>query len=118
MLDVLTAISLILLLIGHTFLIRGCFSIKDQLPVTGGVIAERIDKTSELLDEVAQLIADLSEGMTGGNTNSPQTITGIPDLLSAFLNSRMNMANADGAKTQGEWEILPPNENSQEETSN
>lgn len=118
MLDVLTAISLILLLIGHTFLIRGCFSIKDQLPVTGGVIADRIDKTSELLDEVAQLIADLSEGMSGGNTNSPQTITGLPDLLSAFLNSRMNMPSPNGATQEGEWEILPPNENTQEEISN
>ena len=118
MLDVLTAISLILLLIGHTFLIKGCFGIKDQLPVQGGQIADRIEKTAELLDEVAQLIADLGEGMTGGNTNSPQAPIGIPDILSMFLNNRMNMANADGNEKEQEWEILPPNDNTQKETSN
>lgn len=105
MLDVLTAISLILLLIGHTFLIRGCFGIRAELPIQGGEIASKIERTGDLLDEVAQLIADLGDG--GGVATSmgiTQKPAGIGDLLTMFLNNRMNMGGDDASQNQ-EWEI-------------
>ena len=113
MLDVLTAISLILLLIGHTFLIRGCFGIREQIPIQGGQIADRIERTGDLLDEVAQLIADLGDGGGGASSAVTQMPSGFGDLLTMFLNNRMNMGNADASKTLEEWEVLPPNENTQ-----
>ncbi len=112
MLDALTAVSLLLLIVAHYFLVRGCFSIKEELPVQGGILAGRLDRTADLLDEVAQLIADLADGQPSQTPAIAQTGSPVGDLLSMFLNNRMNMARSDshGPKEQ-EWEIYPPNEN-------
>lgn len=101
MLDYLTAFSLMLLIVTNGMLVRGCFRIREAIPVEGNMIAGKIDRTSELIDELCQLISDFADSST--NTAVAQTPSGVGDLLSMFLNNRMNMANEHG-KTQ-EWEI-------------
>ena len=109
MLDILQAVSLLGLIITHFFLVRGCFSIKTELPIQGGILAGRLDRTAELLDEVAQLIADLGDATPAGAVAQP--VGGFPDLLATFLNSRLNPAPEHGDTTQPEdWEVLPPND--------
>ena len=86
MLDELQAASLIILIIGHGFLIRGCFSIRDGLPVTGEQISDKIEGVSTLLDEMNDLIHSLTDVMpSGGPSASAQTGGGWESLLSAFL---------------------------------
>jgi len=110
MLDILQALSLLGLIVTHYFLVRGCFSIKTELPIQGGQISSRLDRTADLLDEVAQLIADLSEATAESSIARPPA--GFGDLLTSFLNNRMNMAVGNGDTTQQQdWEVLAPNEN-------
>lgn len=107
MLEALTAVSLLLLIITHFFLVRGCFSIKEELPLQGGMLATRIDRTADLLDEVAQLIADLSDGSSPPAVAQPPA--GLGEMVAMFLNNRMNTASAHG-QTSEEWEVYPPND--------
>ena len=106
MLEYLTTISLMLLIVTNGMLVRGCFRIRDAIPAQGGEIAGRFDRTNDLLDELAQLIADLSDGGGSGVPATAQTPGGIADLLTMFLNNRMNMPRPDASTTQQEWEIL------------
>lgn len=112
MLDEMQALGLLGLIVCQYLLIRGCFGIKDGLDANGGSITAKIDRTADLLDEVAQLISDLADGVGAGEVHSPvaHMPTGPMDLLTAFLNNRMSMAQADShAEKEQEWEVLPPN---------
>ena len=112
MLDYLQAASLLALIVAHYFLVRGCFSIKEELPLQGGLISGRLDRTGDLLDEVAQLLADLADGLGGGDPKSPappHPQGGIADFLTAFLNNRMSMGSLHATPNE-EWEVYPPNE--------
>lgn len=111
MLDYLQAVSLLALIVAHYFLVRGCFSIKEELPLQGGAISGRLDRTGDLLDEVAQLLADLADGLGGGDhrLQAAHPPSGFGDLLTAFLNNRMNMGSSHATPEQ-QWEIYPPNE--------
>lgn len=108
MLDEMQGLALLGLLICQYYLIRGCFQIKDEIPLAGGSISVKIDRTADLLDEVAQLIADLGDAVSPPAVAQPPS--GIGDLVATFLNNRMNTAG-EHATTQQEWEVLPPNEN-------
>ena len=85
MLDEIQAASLLLLIIGHGFLIRGCFDIRNGLPATGAEITNRIEGVSGLLDEMNDLIHILTESVPAGPAASAQTGGGWEGLLSAFL---------------------------------
>lgn len=113
MLDELQALGLLGLILCQYLLIRGCFGIKDGLDQNGGSISAKIDRTADLLDEVAQLISDLADGVGGGDGPSPvaHMPTGPLDLLTAFLNNRMSMPQVDSdGTTKQEWEVLPNND--------
>ena len=109
MLDYLQALALFALIVAHYYLVRGCFSIREAIPATGGTITTRLDKTTELLDELAQLIADLGDATS--QSAPSQTPNGLPGLLSMFLNNRMNMG-PEHAQTLEEWSVHPPSNDS------
>ena len=111
MLDELQAIGLLGLIACQYILIRGCFAIKDEIPLAGGTITTKIDRTADLLDEMAQLIADFTDGMTGSG-NAPPPPSPFEAILTSFM-SRTSMANH--ATPQQEWEILP-NDNDPSQT--
>ena len=109
MLDALQAIGLLGLIACQFILIRGCFKINESIPIQGGSISSRIDRTADLLDEVAQLISDFSDNLSGnGNTPPP------PSPMEAILTALISKTNIGGNDTHGtkesEWEILPPDE--------
>jgi len=104
MLEEMQSVALLGLLVCQYYLIRGCFRINETIPVTGGSISGKIDRTADLLDEMAQLISDFADGFAGGGQPVAQTPTGFGDLLTAFLNNRMNMG-VDHATTEQQWEI-------------
>ena len=113
MLDELQAASLLLLIVGHGFLIRGCFSIRDGLPVTGDQISGKIEGVSSLLDEMNDLIHSLTELVPSGTPPaSAQTGSVMEVLLSTFLNSGSNPPVIDGnpqePQNRAYDEIHPP----------
>lgn len=107
MLEEMQSVALLGLLVCQYYLIRGCFRINETIPVAGGTISGKIDRTADLLDEVAQLIADFSDNITPPAVAQPPG--GLGDLVATFLNNRMNTAG-NHATTSEEWEVLPPND--------
>jgi len=108
MLDYYLASALFLLIVAQGYLIKGCFGIKHELPLTGGVIGSKIDKTAELIDEVAQLISDFADNI--GNTGTPQTSLNPMEALLTSLISNMQVPPNHATKVE-EREIYPTNEN-------
>ena len=104
MLNEMQGLALLGLLICQYYLIRGCFQIKEGITESGGSITSKIDRTADLLDEMAQLISDFSDNMAG-DTNPQPPLNPMNALLTAFM-SRTGMA--DHASQKQEWEILHP----------
>jgi hypothetical protein len=114
MLDALQAIALLGLIVCQYILIRGCFRINETIPLAGGNITAKIDRTADLLDEMAQLIADLSDGLGGSTVPQP-----VPSPMEALLSAFMSRTAMGGHASQSqEWEILPPDENPTTDTQN
>ena len=107
MLDAIQATSLLALIIAHSLLIRGCFKIKEEMPIQGTRITTKIDIVSEYLDELNQLISDFADSIpTNSNTQTPSSPMEV--LLTSFMSS---MTKQNHAPKESEWEVLPPNEN-------
>ena len=106
MLNEMQGLALLGLLICQFYLIRGCFEIKEGITDSGGSITSKIDRTADLLDEMAQLISDFSDNMAG-DTNPQPPINPVNALLTAFMS---RTAMGDHGTKEGEWEILQ-NEN-------
>jgi hypothetical protein len=103
MLDYLQAFSLLGLIVTHYFLVRGCFSIKTELPIQGGHITTRLDRTADLLDEVAQLIADLSDSSPVGPVAQPPS--GLGEMVANLFLTKMQNTS-EHAPPSAEWEIF------------
>lgn len=104
MLEHLQVVALLLLIIAHGFLIRGCFGIKMELPLQGGSIGSKIDRTADLLDEMAQLIADFSDSI--GTTPDTQPPSSPMEMILTSLIG--NITNPKKHATQSEeWTVLP-----------
>jgi len=113
MLDEIQAASLLLLIIAHGFLIRGCHGIRDGLPTQGSAISERIDGVTTVLDELADLIHNIGESVPGGgNTQPPTDLFGT--LLTAFMAPKTPPMN-HGSLTQ-EWQVHEDNPQTKVET--
>jgi hypothetical protein len=113
MLEEIQAIGLVGLVVAHYFLIRGCFGIRESIPVQSGVISMKIDRTADLLDEMAQIIADFADGVQPTSGPPAQAMSGWPALLSTML-MRNQAQGLEHAETQTEWAIStesPPNKN-------
>lgn len=104
MLEEMQSAALLGLLVCQYYLIRGCFRINESIPAAGGSLREEITRSADLLDEVAQLIADFSDNISPPAVAQPPG--GLGDLVASFLNNRMNPA-PDHATTQSQWEVLP-----------
>jgi len=96
MLDEIQAASLLLLIIGHGFLIRGCFKINDELPVQGGRITEALGSTSNMIDELADLLSELLDGFGQSKPSTPAGPVDLPSLLSMFLMSKTGIGSEHG----------------------
>ena len=111
MLDYLQAVALLGLIVCQYLLLRGCFSIKEGINTNGDSISGKIDRTADLLDEVAQLIADFTDGMGSSPPAVAQPPSGLGEMVAMFLNNRMNTAAEHATQEQSDWEVFPPNPN-------
>ena len=112
MFEALQALCLLALIIAHYFLIRGCFSIREELPIQGGAIGTKIDGVSEYLDELAQLVSDFTDSMPSAAKSHPPS-SPIEALLTSFM---AGMTKPNHGPTQDEWEILENQENPPKQT--
>lgn len=88
-LQLIQSIALLMILASHYLLIRGCFGIKSELPTQGGAITEQIGQVCTLLDEVAQLMADILDGPPATGSNSPpESVFG--QLVNSLISNTMN----------------------------
>jgi hypothetical protein len=105
MLNEMTLICLLCLVIAHGFLIKGCFKINDQIPTSTEAITSQFETTSNLLNELCDIIAELTPASQ--NTTSQNTAMGgsIGEILSSLLISKMTMSQEHGPQTH-QREIL------------
>ena len=75
------------------------------------MIGSKIEQTTKLLDELIQVVCDVIPD-TKASTPFTQPSGGIGDLLTMFLNNKMNMGQEHGPK-KDEWEILPSDQDPQ-----
>ena len=115
MIEEIQAVGLAGLVVAHYFLIRGCFAIREAIPHQGGAIAGKIDRTADLLDELAQLIADMIDGQASPPAPLAHTGSPIADILTTFL-MKNTALSPDHATTQQQGEIYEINQNQTQDT--
>ena len=98
MLDEIQAVSLLLLIIGHGFLIRGCFNIHTELPVQGGLISDALGNTTNMIDELADLLNELMEAFGQSTPSAPAGPVDLPSLLSMFLMNKTGIGSEHATK--------------------
>jgi len=109
MLDYLIATALILLIVGHGFLIRGCFKINENIPNSADCITEKIESVRGVLDEVADLLNEMLDG-TPKNAITQTPSSPMEALLTAFLNRTPMAQNHGNPQESEEWEIYQTDE--------
>jgi hypothetical protein len=103
MLDYLIAVSLVLLIAGHTLLIKGCTQISLSLQGVqdeGEGIQSQTGRISELLDELIQVVVDAMPEPSNDTalTHPPQ---GLGGMVATLLMNRMNMSQDQGEHSDG-----------------
>ncbi len=99
MLDYLIGSALILLLIGHALLIRGCFAIGEhlvgvgELPENLGGVTDLLGRSAEALDFIADMLNEQA-----GTQTAPAPPGG---LLGAFLGSMMMPQHGSTSELEG-----------------
>jgi len=115
MIEYLYLACLLCLTISVPILIRGCFKIHHELPAQGGNISEKIDGVNDVLNELADFVADLARNglFQAAQTNTPPDFV---TLLTAFLKRDTPSPSQHGTQEPQDWEILPPNDTQTNET--
>lgn len=113
MLDYLTALTMLLLVIGHALLIKKCTKLTDEIEPSAGKLSSEMSDITGLLNELCDIIHEATNSLIPKAAESAQTGVGMMDLLSAFLkpNNPMGQIDSDGYKKQEDWEILSQNDN-------
>jgi hypothetical protein len=116
MLEYVYALSLLSITITLFYLTRSCFQFKGEIPYQGEEISSRIDKVHGVLDELADIINDISQ-------SSPiQEFAQTPSnplmaIAQAFLTPKP-IPVEHGSKTQEEWQIHEVNEKNTTQAEN
>ena len=117
-LQLIQSIALIMILASHYILIRGCFGIRAELPTQGGAITTQIGEVCSLLDEVAQLMADILDGQSASGSNQPEGSV-FGQLVNSLISNTMNQRNhATESEERTIHEVLnnPTTTNNEEES--
>ena len=117
-LQLIQSVALIMILASHYILIRGCFGIRAELPTQGGAITTQIGEVCSLLDEVAQLMADILDGQSASGSNQPEGSV-FGQLVNSLISNTMNQRNhATESEERKIHEVLnnPTTTNNEEES--
>ena len=104
MLEEMQLFCLMLLLVGHALLVRGCTQMNQSIPTSTETISTKFDGISSVLDELADILADLGSPQQTQSMANQVMGGSIPEMLTAFLMGKVNQSNNHGPLTQ-EWQI-------------
>lgn len=121
MLEEMQLVCMMLLLIGHGMLIRGCFKINESIPKSTDRLCDKYDGISSILDEMADIVDEFATGAKEAPLSNPITGVSIPEMITSLLMSKMAMPSnhADPlTKERPIYEIDPSPPNQAENESN
>jgi len=116
MLNELIVVALILLILGHALLIRGCFDIKNGLMPVGDLpgglddVRTILRQSSDALEFIAETLADSPLPQTDAGSNS--------SVLGALISSMLMPSNHASEELQGsvrQVERTPTPDNAQDQ---
>tara|TARA_B100000767_G_scaffold149412_1_gene140745 strand:+ start:95 stop:436 length:342 start_codon:yes stop_codon:yes gene_type:complete len=106
MLEEMQLFCLMLLLVGHGLLIRGCTAMNQSIPASTDTISEKFDGVATVLDELADILADIGGPQQSQAVAKSGMGGSIPEMLTTFLMSQVMGGQQHGTQSQ-EWEVLP-----------
>lgn len=115
MLEEMQLICLMILLIGHGALIRGCFKINQSIPDSTDRLGSKFDGISEVLEELADLIDEVAGGVKQTPLANPMVGGSIPEMITSLLMSKIAMPSNHGDPLTEEWPIHEVNKTTQNE---
>jgi len=118
MLDEITAVTMLLLVIGHGLLIKKCSKLTDELEPQAQTLSTELKDITSILDDVADLLHEGLNGLMKSTVTNPQTGMDIPSLLTNLFMSKVNMGSEHGSTQEPERTIQEINPHPSEETEN
>jgi len=118
MLDEITAVTMLLLVIGHGLLIKKCSKLTDELEPQAQTLSTELKDITSILDDVADLLHEGLNGLMKSPVTNPQTGMDIPSLLTNLFMSKVNMGSEHGSTQEPERTIQEINPHPSEETEN
>jgi len=117
MLEEMQLFCLMLLLVGHGMLIRGCTRIGLSIPASTHAIGSKFDDITDIGNELADLIHEI--GSPQQNSTMPNQVTGgsIPEMLTGLLLGHLAKGQEHGPK-ENQRTIYEINPTPQEQTEN
>jgi len=91
----LILLCLLLLIVTHAFLVKGCFKLHMIIPESSSNVASEASRITEVLDDVADMIHSALESIPQSPSSSP--VASIPEMLLTGLISKMNMGEEHGS---------------------
>ncbi|MDA9166818.1 hypothetical protein N9O16_04930 [Candidatus Poseidoniaceae archaeon] len=85
MLEELQTLALVGLLVSTYYLTIGCRKIGDSLPTESGQITDKVGDATEVLDDIANLLNEGLQSLTGGGSHQTP-----PDLMTTVISSLMS----------------------------
>lgn len=116
MLDYLTALTMLLLVIGHGLLIKKCAKLTDELEPQAQSLSTELKDITSILDDVADLLNDGLNMVTAKTTPNTQAGMDIPSLLTNLFMSKVNIGTEHGSTQEPERTIQEINIPPQNET--
>jgi len=103
MTEYLILFCLMLLITAHAFLIKGCFGLHQIIPESSRTVASEASRITAVLDEVADLISDLTNGSPSNAIPSP--VPSWQEIALTGLISKMGITTEHASPLTEEWTI-------------
>ena len=116
MLEEMQLFCLMLLLMGHSLLIRGCTKMNQSIPDSTETISTKFDGISTILDELADILHDLGSPPQSQAVAKQAMGGSMGEMLTAFLMSQVGQGRQHGDPKQEEWEVLENHPPTQKQT--
>lgn len=120
MLDEITAVTMLLLVLGHGLLIKKCSKLTDELEPSAQNLSTELKDITSILDDVADLLHEGLNGLMKSPVTNPQAGLDLPSLLTNLFMSKVNIGTEHGTKEpqDGEiHEIHPPPKQTEDESN-
>ena len=114
MLEYLTALTMLLLVIGHALLIIKCTKLTDEIYPSAGKLSTELGGITELLNELADIIHEATNSLIPKAAQNSQTGFDLPSLLSTLLMPKPPLADTVQPEGEQEWLVAENQENIQE----